>query len=88
MKKRNIKANGPQNLAVADYDTEYGASGSPVYNAAGEVIGIHQGSTGSGGVFNPKLDYNKWLLFDAKFKRDLEYVISNPPPPPKAAPWP
>jgi V8-like Glu-specific endopeptidase len=84
MRQRGIKLNSPQNLAVADYDTAHGTSGSPVYNAAGEVIGIHQGAHGNGGVFNPKSNYNKFLLFDARFKRDMDYAVNNPPPPPKA----
>jgi len=35
------------NRAMSDYSSEEGSSGSPIFNANGQVIGVHKGSTGN-----------------------------------------
>lgn len=69
----------PENLAVASYDSEHGASGAPVFNFLGKVIGVHQGAYGSSGQdFDPRTNYSLFIKFDARLMRDIKSILAEP----------
>ena len=70
----------PKFLAAADYDSGMGTSGAPVYNEEGIIVGLNQGSSDETiSSFDPAKSYNLAILFDSRFKADLNAAIAEPP---------
>jgi V8-like Glu-specific endopeptidase len=78
---RGFQYSNPENMLVADFDSNHGTSGAPVFDDNNQVIGINRGGTNTPSKandtnFSEVDNYNSIIRLDARFHRDLQRIKS------------